>query len=274
MIADLSPIFEALKAGSRTGSMPVLFVGHGNPMNAIQDTVFSTVWDALGPRLPRPDAILCVSAHWLTPGETRVSVTARPKTIHDFSGFPYPLFEQRYPAPGAPGIARQVLDMVDARRIVADDEWGLDHGAWSVLGRLFPAADIPVFQLSLDYRLALRDHYQMARQLKPLREQGVLIMGSGNLVHNLRAMRIDGPPYDWAVTFDSKMAEFIDRGEDAAVVNFQNLGESAKNAHPTWDHFLPLIYALAQRDEADRVHFFNAGFDLASISMRSVILCK
>ena len=254
--------------------MPVLFVGHGNPMNAIQDTVFSTVWDALGPRMPRPEAILCVSAHWLTPGKTRVSVTAQPQTIHDFNGFPYQLFEQRYPAPGAPGIARQVLDMVAARRIIADDEWGLDHGAWSVLGRLFPAADIPVFQLSLDYRLALRDHYQMARQLKPLREQGVLIMGSGNLVHNLRAMRIDGPPYDWAVTFDSKMAEFIDRGEDAAVVNFQNLGESAKNAHPTWDHFLPLIYALAQRDETDRVHFFNAGFDLASISMRSVILCK
>ena len=252
--------------------MPVLFVGHGNPMNAIQDTVFSTVWDVLGPRLPRPKAILCVSAHWLTPGETRVSVTAQPKTIHDFNGFPFPLFEKQYPAPGAPGIARQVLDMVDARRIIADDERGLDHGAWCVLGRLLPAADIPVFQLSLDYRLAPRDHYQMARQLKPLRKQGVLIMGSGNIVHNLRAMRSDAPPYDWAVAFDEKMAEFIDRGEDAAVVKFKNLGEQAATAHPTWDHLLPLIYVLAQRDEADRVHFFNTGFDLASISMRSLIL--
>ena len=252
--------------------MPVLFVGHGNPMNAIQDTPFSTVWDAIGHQLPRPEAILCVSAHWLTPGETRVSVTVQPQTIHDFNGFPDPLFEQRYPAPGAPGIARQVMQIVDTRRIIADDEWGLDHGTWSVLGRMFPAANIPVFQLSLDYRMAPLDHYRLARQLKPLRKQGVLIVGSGNLVHNLRAMRSDGPPYDWAVAFDRKMAERIDRGEDAAVVNFQKLGELAQNAHPTWDHFLPLIYALAQRDEADCVHFFNAGFDLASISMRSVIL--
>ncbi|WP_372679910.1 4,5-DOPA dioxygenase extradiol [Desulfosarcina sp.] len=274
MIAECSSIITALKSGSETGPMPVLFVGHGNPMNAIQDTAFSTVWDALGPRLPRPEAILCISAHWLTPGETRVSVTTRPKTIHDFSGFPYQLFEQRYPAPGAPGIARQVLELVDDRRVIADDRWGLDHGAWSVLGRMFPAADIPVFQLSLDYRMTPMDHYQMASQLKPLRDQGVLIMGSGNLVHNLKAMRSDGQPYDWAVAFDGKMAEFMDRGEDLAVVNFQKLGDLAKKAHPTWDHILPLVYTLAQRDETDRVNFFNAGFDLASISMRSVILSQ
>jgi 4,5-DOPA dioxygenase extradiol len=274
MTADLSSIIAALKAGSKTGTMPVLFVGHGNPMNAIQDTVFSTAWDALGPQLPRPEAILCISAHWLTPGETRVSVNDRPETIHDFSGFPYPLFEKRYPAAGAPDKARQVRDTVDARRIIADDGWGLDHGAWSVLCRMFPAADVPVFQLSLDYPMALRDHYQLASQLKPLRKQGVLIMGSGNLVHNLKAMRVDGPPYDWAVGFDHKIADFIERGEDMAVVDFQHLAELATRAHPTWDHFLPLVYALAQRDEADQVHFFNAGFDLASISMRSLILCN
>lgn len=274
MTADLSSIVAALKAGSKTGTMPVLFVGHGNPMNAIQDTAFSTAWDLLGPRLPRPEAILCISAHWLTPGETRVSVTARPETIHDFSGFPYPLFEKRYPAAGAPDKARQVLDTVDARRIIADDGWGLDHGAWSVLCRMFPSADVPVFQLSLDYQMALRDHYRLARQLKPLRKQGVLIMGSGNLVHNLKAMRVDGPPYDWAVEFDHKIAEFIERGEDMAVVDFQNLAGLATRAHPTWDHFLPLVYALAQRDEADHVHFFNVEFDLASISMRSLILCN
>ncbi len=272
MSGDLLPIFSALKARSETDPLPVLFVGHGNPMNAIQDTVFSTAWDALGPRLPQPHAILCVSAHWLTSGETRVSAASHPKTIHDFNGFPDQLFEQQYPAPGAPDVARQVLDMVDGRRIIADHEWGLDHGAWSVLIRMFPAADIPVFQLSLDYRMALQEHYRLACQLKPLRERGVLIMGSGNLVHNLRAMRRDGPPYDWAVAFDGRMTEFMDRGDDAAVINFQDLGELAKNAHPTWDHFLPLVYTLAQRDEADHLLYFNEGFDLSSISMRSLLL--
>jgi 4,5-DOPA dioxygenase extradiol len=194
MSADLSAIVAALEAGSKTGTMPVVFVGHGNPMNAIQDTAFSAAWDTLGRRLPRPEAILCVSAHWLTPGETRVSLSARPETIHDFTGFPFPLFEKRYPSPGAPDRARQVMGSVDARRIIADEGRGLDHGAWSVLCRMFPAADVPVFQLSLDHRMAPMDHYRLARQLRPLRTQGVLIMGSGNLVHNLRAMRSDAPP--------------------------------------------------------------------------------
>ena len=145
MTDDLSKIIRALKNRQPTDPMPVFFVGHGSPMNAIQDTVFSTAWNALGPHLPRPAAILCVSAHWLTDGETRVSVTESPETIHDFSGFPYPLYEQRYPAPGAPKLARQVMDMITTRQVAADETWGLDHGAWSVLGRLFPAADIPVF---------------------------------------------------------------------------------------------------------------------------------
>jgi 4,5-DOPA dioxygenase extradiol len=272
MTDDLSKIISALKNRQPTDPMPVFFVGHGSPMNAIQDTVFSTAWNALGPHLPRPAAILCVSAHWLTDGETRVSVTESPETIHDFSGFPYQLYEQRYPAPGAPKLARQVMDMITTRQVAADETWGLDHGAWSVLGRLFPAADIPVFQLSLDYAMTPRDHYDMARALAPLRERGVLILGSGNLVHNLRVMRSQGPPYDWAVEFDRRMTEFINRGEDAAAVDFQVLGDLAKQAHPTWDHFLPLIYVLAQRRPADTVRYFNAGFDLASISMRSILL--
>lgn len=272
MTGDLTPLFAALEARRPTDPMPVLFVGHGNPMNAIEDTVFSTAWDALGARLPRPDAILCIFAHWLTPGETRVSVTNQPKTIHDFSGFPYPLFEQQYPAPGAPMVARQVVDMVDARGVLADGQWGLDHGAWSVLVRMFPDADIPVFQLSLDDQMAADAHYQLARQLKPLREKGVLLLGSGNLVHNLKAMRRDKPPYDWAVEFDEKMCEFMNRGDDLGVVDFQALGDVAQNAHPTWDHFLPLIYALAQRDETDRLYFFNHGFDFSSVSMRSFLL--
>ena len=162
--------------------------------------------------------------------------------------------------------------MVDARRVIADDQWGLDHGTWSVLMRMFPEADIPVFQLSLDYQMAADAHYQLARQLKPLREKGVLLLGSGNLVHNLRAMRSDEPPYDWAVEFDRKMSEFMDRGDDLAVVNFQALGDVAQNAHPTWDHFLPLIYTLAQRDQADRQFYFNDGFDFSSVSMRSLLL--
>ena len=272
MPEDLSKIITALNNRQPTDPMPVLFVGHGSPMNAIQDTVFSTTWNALGPHLPRPAAILCVSAHWLTDGDTRVSVAETPETIHDFSGFPYPLYEQHYPAPGAPALARQLMDMITSRQVVADETWGLDHGAWSVLCRLFPEADIPVFQLSLDYRMAPGDHFQMARALSSLREKGVLILGSGNLVHNLRVMRSDGPPYDWAVEFDRRMAEFMDQGEDAAVVAFRSLGELAKQAHPTWDHFLPLIYVLAQRRPSDTVRYFNAGFDLASISMRSLLL--
>lgn len=270
---DLSPIFTALDNRQGEASLPAIFVGHGNPMNAIQDTVFSNAWIDLGLRLPKPKAILCVSAHWLTPGETRVSVTAQPQTIHDFSGFPAQLYDQRYPAPGAPEMAHRVAGMITTRRVLTDDRWGLDHGAWSVLGRLFPAADIPVFQLSLDYRLAPLDHYRLARQLRPLRDEGLLIVGSGNLVHNLRRMRSQGPPYSWAVDFDRRMAEHIDRGEDAAVVDFQALGALAANAHPTWDHFLPLIYVLALRRPSDRVHYFNAGFDLGSISMRSLLLC-
>ena len=269
---DLSAIITALNNRQATDPMPVLFVGHGSPMNAIQDTVFSATWDDLGPHLPRPTAILCVSAHWLTDGDTRVSVTENPETIHDFNGFPYQLYEMRYPAPGEPTLARQVIDMITTRQVMADDKRGLDHGAWSVLVRMFPAADIPVFQLSLDYRMAPRDHFQMARGLASLRERGVLILGSGNLVHNLWAMRSESPPYRWAVEFDRRMTEFIDRGEDGAVVDFRSLGELAKQAHPTWDHFLPLIYVLAQRRPSDTVRYFNAGFDLASISMRSLLL--
>lgn len=274
MPGDPAPLFEALEKRRPDDPMPVLFVGHGNPMNAIQDTVFSTTWDALGRRLPRPQAILCISAHWLTNGDTRVSVTDNPATIHDFYGFPDPLYEQRYRAPGAPDAARQVMAMVDARAIVADDEWGLDHGAWSVLIRMFPEADIPVFQLSLDYQLPPREHFRLARQLKPLRDNGVLVIGSGNLVHNLGAMQKGAPPYDWAVAFDAWVTAGMDRGDDLAVVDFQKTGDLARNAHPTWDHFLPLIYALGQRDPADRLLYFNEGFDLASISMRSLLLIR
>jgi 4,5-DOPA dioxygenase extradiol len=272
MPEDLSAIIAALGDRKPTDPMPVLFVGHGSPMNAIQDTVFSTAWNALGPHLPRPAAILCVSAHWLTDGDTRVSVMEMPETIHDFFGFPRPLYEQRYPAPGAPTLARQVMGMITTRQVVADETWGLDHGAWSVLIRMFPAADIPVFQLSLDYRMEPEDHFQMARALSALRDTGVLILGSGNLVHNLSVMRSQGAPYEWAVEFDQRMTECMDRGEDAAVVDFRSLGELAKQAHPTWDHFLPLIYVLAQRRPGDTVQYFNTGFDLASISMRSLLL--
>lgn len=269
---DLSTIITALASRPSNDPMPVVFVGHGSPMNAIEDTAFSTTWNALGAHLPRPAAILCISAHWLTEGDTRVSVSEQPETIHDFSGFPYQLYEQRYPAPGSPAMARGVMGLIRTRQVVADEQRGLDHGAWSVLVRMFPEADIPVFQLSLDYRLSPKDHFQMARGLAPLREKGVLILGSGNLVHNLRAMRSQGPPYDWAVEFDRRMTDCIDRGEDAAVVDFQSLGELAKQAHPTWDHFLPLIYVLALRRKRDSVQFFNNGFDLASVSMRSLLL--
>lgn len=274
MPSDLRQLIAALDLWTPDDPMPVLFVGHGNPMNAIEDTVFSTTWDALGVHLPRPTAILCISAHWLTDGEIRVSAVDAPETIHDFYGFPDALYEQQYRAPGASDSARQVADMVDARCIATDDHRGLDHGAWSVLMRMYPHADIPVFQLSLDYPMAPRDHYHLARQLKPLREKGVLILGSGNLVHNLRRMRQDAPPYDWAIEFDTLMTERMERGDDLSVVDFQKLGVLARQAHPTWDHFLPLIYTLGQRDTADRLFYFNDGFDLSSVSMRSLMLIR
>jgi 4,5-DOPA dioxygenase extradiol len=263
--------------------MPVLFLGHGSPMNAIEDNGWRRSWQALGKEFgtelagggkrPRPQLILCISAHFLTNGWWLTAMD-RPKTIHDFGGFPQALFDQQYPAPGAPAVAQDISRAITQPRLGLDtSEWGLDHGTWSVLKPMFPQADIPVIQLSLDYSRPAAEHFALGRQLAGLRERGVLIVGSGNIVHNLRAPRRGGPvpPYDWALEFDKVVAGQIERGDLPALVDFQKLGSVAQMAHPTWDHYLPLLHAAGAVSPGEPMRFFNSNFQGQAISMRSVV---
>jgi 4,5-DOPA dioxygenase extradiol len=262
--------------------MPVLFLGHGSPMNAIEDNPYRRSWQALGSEFgvkwPIPQLILCISAHWLTPGWWLTGM-AQPKTIHDFGGFPKELFDQQYPAPGFPAAARQISRMVQqpgSNKPLSLDlqDWGLDHGAWSVLKPMFPQAQIPVIQLSMDYSRAPTEHYALGQQLKSLRELGVLIVGSGNFVHNLRALQMGAAPHqahDWAVEFDQTIADYLQHANFAALQEFQGLGSSAQQAHPSHEHLLPLLYCAGAVDAAEAPQFFNHSFQAASISMRSVI---
>lgn len=262
--------------------LPVLFVGHGSPLNVIQPNAFRPVWEALGAafgsRWPRPALILCISAHWLTRGWWLTGM-AQPPTIHDFGGFPRELFEQQYPAPGAPEFAHALagaLRQPGTNQPLAVDaqEWGLDHGCWGVLKPMFPQADIPVIQLSIDYARPPEEHFALGRQLRDLRDRGVLIVASGNIVHNLRAMHRGAPDnqaYDWALDFDHWVAGLIAEGRLEELANFLQHGELARLAHPTYDHFLPLLYAAGAAHAKEDAEFFNAGFQGASISMRSVI---
>lgn len=258
--------------------MPVLFLGHGSPMNAIEDNAWRRSWQALGAEfgknLPRPQLVLCISAHWLTRGWWLTGM-ARPKTIHDFGGFPQALFDQQFPAPGAPAVAQQIASGITQPPVGLDNsEWGFDHGTWSVLKPMFPQADIPVIQLSMDYGRPPAEHFALGRQLKGLRERGVLIVGSGNIVHNLRAMRRDAGPnqaYDWAVEFDTRIAQQVEKGDLAGLADFQKLGQVAQLAHPTYDHYLPLLHAAGAAEPGEKVRFFNADYQAAAISMRSVV---
>jgi 4,5-DOPA dioxygenase extradiol len=254
--------------------MPVMFVGHGSPMNAILRNEFNTKWGELGKQLPRPKAILSVSAHWLTRG-TYVTAMEKPKTIHDFGGFPKELFDAQYPAPGAPDIAAETRKLITSTTVQDDHQWGLDHGTWSVLLPMYPEADIPVFQLSIDYYQPPQYHYDLAKQLAELRKKGVLIMGSGNIVHNLRMIDFEGKrKFDWAEEFDSKISGFIDSGNHDAIINYQKLGSIADMAVPTNDHYLPLLYTLALQNKKDDIGFFNDKWDAGSISMRSLLIGK
>jgi 4,5-DOPA dioxygenase extradiol len=262
--------------------MPVLFVGHGSPMNVIEDSPYRRAWQDLGAqfgvRWPKPKLILCISAHWITEGWWMTGM-AQPKTIHDFGGFPQELFDQQYPAPGAPEwvahTAQQLRQPNNGQPVGVDlTAWGLDHGAWSVLKPMFPAADIPVVQLSIDYHRPAAEHFALGQQLRALREQGVLILASGNTVHNLRTMNrsaADNQAYDWAIEFDQWVAQQITSGHLEALVDFQAQGEVAKMSHPSYDHFLPLLYAAGAAEAGEPVEFFNEGYQLASIAMRSVI---
>lgn len=261
---------------------PVLFVGHGSPMNAIEDNTWRRQWEATGRELrarpAQPRLILCISAHWLTQGWALTAMD-QPRTIHDFGGFPQALFDQQYPAPGSPDLARTISEQVhqpgSGLPLALDEgEWGLDHGAWSVLKPMFPEADIPVIQLSMDYRRPPAEHLALGRQLAPLREQGVLIVGSGNVVHNLRTMRwgaADNQAYDWAIEFDRATAEHMAAGRMDALADFQQMGSVAQMAHPSWEHYLPLLYAAGAAAADEAPTFFNEGFQAASISMRSAV---
>lgn len=272
--------------------MPVLFVGHGSPMNAIEDNAYRREWQALGQqfsdspleqgnaKFARPQLILCISAHWITRGWWLTGM-AQPKTIHDFGGFPQALFDQQYPAPGFPAVAeelsRHLVSPIPKGFVGVDmDKWGLDHGAWSVLKPMFPKADIPVVQLSMDYSRAPIEHYMLGQQLRDLRHQSVLIVASGNIVHNLHTLQRSTPqsiakPYDWALEFDAITAQHIaDRNLDE-LANFLKLGSLATQAHPTHDHYLPLLYAAGAVNAKDEIHTFNDSIDLGSIGMRSVL---
>ena len=238
MASDSS--IHTLAAAPDTGStMPVLFIGHGSPMNAIEDSEFSRAWAEAARSLPEPQAILCVSAHWETDG-THVTAMEQPKTIHDFYGFPPALFEKNYPAPGSPGLARMTQEMLHESGVELDVDWGLDHGAWAVLCRMFPKADIPVIQLSLDQRKEPAFHYELGRELRGLRKKGVLIIGSGNMVHNLREMAWEDTAYDWTLEFDARMKDLILSGDHKAIIHYSKLGRSARLAVPTPEHYLPL----------------------------------
>jgi 4,5-DOPA dioxygenase extradiol len=264
-----------LSTESTTGSdaarrMPALFVGHGSPMNAIEENEFSRAWEAMAKSLPRPKAILCISAHWETAG-TAVTAMAQPKTIHDFGGFPRELYDKQYPAPGSPELAEQVQQLVKKTRVAPDQNWGLDHGTWSVLCRMYPEAELPVVQLSLDHTQPPAWHYALGKELRKLREQGVLIVGSGNIVHNLYQVDFynDGG-YDWAAEFDGTIERLILAHDHESIIDYPKLGKAAALSIPTNEHFLPLLYALAQQYDDEPVSFFAEGLTLGSLSMRSV----
>lgn len=248
--------------------MPALFIGHGSPMNAISDNPFSRSLKELAASLPRPRAILVVSAHWLTDG-THVTVQPHPSTIHDFGGFPRQLYEIQYPAPGDPALAHEIASLVDG---ATDETWGFDHASWAVIRHMYPDADVPMLELSLDAYAEPEQHYETAKRLADLRDSGVLVVGSGNCVHNLMAAKWEdgSEPYPWAMEFDEWVRGRLLAADDAALVDFESLGRVASLAHPTNEHYLPLLYAAALRREGEPISFFHEGIDMGSVSMRGV----
>ena len=252
--------------------LPAIFFGHGNPMNAIDSNGYTDGWRRIGQETLRPKAILSISAHWFVPG-TGVTVAAAPRTIHDFGGFPVELYQVQYPAPGDPALARRVQKLLSPLDVTLDNSWGLDHGTWSVLRHVYPAADIPVVQLSIDETRPASFHFEIGRKLAPLREEGVLIVGSGNLVHNLRTYawgQHPRDPYDWAIRFENEAREMILAAEYQPLIDYAALGADAALSIPTADHYLPLLYVLATSQKNERVRFPVEGVDGGSISMLTV----
>ncbi|OOG55103.1 4,5-DOPA dioxygenase extradiol [Rhodanobacter sp. B05] len=255
-----------------TTRMPTVFFGHGNPMNALHDNDWTRGWAAIGASLPRPRAVLSISAHWYLPG-TAVTATIAPRTIHDFGGFPRELFEVQYHAPGDLDLVRRVRELLNPLEVRADLGWGLDHGTWSVLRHVFPAADVPVVQLSVDESQPAAFHYGLGKLLRPLRDEGILLIGSGDVVHNLHAYawgRHPAEPFDWALRFEEQARALMLQGDHQSLVDYELLGEDAELSVPTPEHYLPLLYVLGASDEGDAVTFPVEGMDGGSISMLSV----
>jgi len=250
-------------------TMPVLFVGHGSPMNAIEENEFSRAWVQIASGLPRPKAIVCVSAHWETNG---VAVTAMPdpRTIHDFYGFPRALSEVQYPAPGSPELAERICSQLSDLNVTLDQSWGLDHGTWSVLRQMYPAADIPVIQLSLARKQTPDFHYELGRRLQFLRTENVLVVGSGNIVHNLRLVAFNAPPFDWADEWDQFVSRAIEMDDHLPLIQYEQQGRAALLSINTAEHYLPLLYILGMKMPEDPVTFYNGQIFAASLSMRSV----
>lgn len=249
--------------------MPALFLGHGNPMNAISQNAYTEGWSAIGKTIPRPKAILAVSAHWYLPA-TAVTINVDPETIHDFGGFPRELYDVQYNAPGSPELARRVKDLLTPVKVSLDKSWGLDHGTWSVLRHLYPGADIPVVQLSINEIKPPQFHYELGGKLSPLRDEEILIIGSGNLVHNLHTYawgRGGVQPFDWALRFEEQVREFLLQGDDAPLVQYEKLGRDAMLSIPTPDHYLPMLYVLGARRAGEQVTFPVEGIDGGSVSM-------
>lgn len=269
-LKDLKKFSDNLN--EQDAKMPLLFVGHGSPMNGIQDNEFSQRWQQMGKEVEKPKAVLCVSAHWLTRG-TAVTAMQNPKTIHDFGGFPDELFKVQYPAPGNPELAKETAALVKSTTVGLDHDWGLDHGTWSVVKHMYPGADIPVLQLSIDYHKPGQYHFDLAKELAELRKKGVLIIGSGNMVHNLGMVTWGKPEdyaFDWAIEMNDTFKKHISNGDFKPLLNYETLGSSAKLAIPTPDHYYPLLYILGLKEENEKVSFFNDKAMMGSITMTSV----
>lgn len=270
-LKELHKFSEGLSTSD--SKMPLLFVGHGSPMNAIEDNEFSKRWEQMGKEIAHPRAVLCISAHWLTRG-TYVTAMEQPKTIHDFGGFPQALFDVQYPAPGNPSLATDVKELIHSTNVGLDHDWGLDHGTWSVVKRMYPDAKIPVLQLSIDYNKPAQYHFDLAKELAALRKKGVLIIGSGNMVHNLGMIawnKINEPEYgfDWAHEINAVFKKNIASRNFQPLINYESLGSAAKLAIPSPDHYYPMIYSLGLIDKSDEISFFNDKAVGGSLTMTS-----
>ena len=274
IVSQVGALHKFADQQSGSDRMPVFFFGHGSPMNAIEENSFTKEWNVIGNNLERPKAILCISAHWETSG-TWVTAMPQPKTIHDFGGFPQALFEVHYPAPGDVSLANDVKSTISSTQVGLDDKWGLDHGCWSVVKHLYPNADIPVIQMSIDYTKPAEYHYSLAKELKKLRRKGILIIGSGNMVHNLRLvawdkMNVDNYAFDWATEANDKMKSYISDKDHQPLIKYEQQGRAFQMAIPSPDHYLPLLYSLALQEEDENTSFFNDEAVMGSLTMTSV----